>query len=353
MGEAQKLSPEQQIASARERVRVRPRLHRRRRGGVRHPRSRVARARQPLRRAAGGGGRDPARGAPGRRADRLGDRGADRPVRDLCRGRRGHGRAAPPAARARGALRRPPRRDRHPSLEPVAGAAHHRHTALPPERRDPALRRLAQQQLRASRPRGHSRSRSGDPGDRRPAGVPAAPARVLGELAVRRRCLHVPSLGAHADLHANVPAVRDPGCVRQLARVRAIRPLPLRHGLDHGAHAALVERPPSSRVPDRRNPDLRRPARPCRSPVACRAHVRARRAGGARGRRGRAVAGASAPAPGGEPLAGDPLRALGRPHRPRHRRGAPGAGRDRAARSSGACPWPRSWALRPSSPCPR
>ena len=44
------------------------------------------------------------------------------------------------------------------TLEPVAGAADHRHAALPPQRRGPPLRRLAQQQLRAARARRDQRA---------------------------------------------------------------------------------------------------------------------------------------------------------------------------------------------------
>ena len=42
---------------------------------------------------------------------------------------------------------------RHAPVEPLAGPADHRHAALPAERRAPPLRRLAQQHLRAARPR--------------------------------------------------------------------------------------------------------------------------------------------------------------------------------------------------------
>ena len=58
----------------------------------------------------------------------------------------------------------------------------------------------------------------------------------------------------------HVPALRRARRVRRLGRVRALRPLPVRHRLDHRAHAALVERSPAPRLPDRRDPDLRRPA---------------------------------------------------------------------------------------------
>ena len=51
-----------------------------------------------------------------------------------------------------------------------------------------------------------------------------------------------------------------------------------RTGLDHRAHAALVERPPASRLSDHRDPHLRRAARPRRGAVARGALLRARRA---------------------------------------------------------------------------
>ena len=41
---------------------------------------------------------------------------------------------------------------------------------------------------------------------------------------------------------------------RPRAEVRELRSLPLRHGLDHRAHAALVERPAAPRLPDRGDP---------------------------------------------------------------------------------------------------
>jgi hypothetical protein len=59
------------------------------------------------------------------------------------------------------ALRRAARRHRHPSLEPMAGAADHRHGALPPRRELAAVRRLAQQHLQPARPRGGQRARAG------------------------------------------------------------------------------------------------------------------------------------------------------------------------------------------------
>ena len=78
---------------------------------------------------------------------------------------------------------------------------------------------------------------------------------------------HRPPLGADADLHPLLPALRRPRRAPLVGRATSVRPLPLRDGFDRRAHAALVERPTASRVPDRRDPDLRRAARPRRGPV--------------------------------------------------------------------------------------
>ncbi len=151
-----------------------PRLHGRRGGGVRDPRSGDALADEPLRGVPGGGERHRAGGASRRRADRLGGRDPHRPVRELRRGGGPDGRAP------RRSWRRSPTssgvvagRDRHPSLEPLAGAADHRHAALPSQRRAPALRRLAQQQLRAPRPRRDQRRGPRRPGLRLASSPPA------------------------------------------------------------------------------------------------------------------------------------------------------------------------------------
>ena len=65
-----------------------------------------------------------------------------------------------------------------------------------------------------------------------------------------------------------------------------VRPLPLRDGLDHRAHPAVVERPAAPRLPDGRDPDLRRPARPRRGAGARGARRVARRPDRACPRRG-------------------------------------------------------------------
>ena len=72
----------------------------------------------------------------------------------------------------------------------VAGPAHHRHAALPAERRVAALRRLAQQHLRPARARRDQRPGSRDPRHERAAQLPPRAARGLGELALRRGRVH-------------------------------------------------------------------------------------------------------------------------------------------------------------------
>ena len=85
----------------------------------------------------------------------------------------------------------------------------------------------------------------------------------------------------------------------------------LRDRLDLRAHADLVERQDSSRLSDRGDPDLRRTARPRGGALAGRALLHADGEDRAGARRGRAAARPSAPADRGELLAGDSLRARG------------------------------------------
>ncbi len=266
-------------------VRVRDGLHGRRRGGVRDPRCRVARPDESLRGRPGGGPRDRTRGAPRGRAHRLRGRDPHRQAGDVRRRPWRAGRAAgaaPVAGRADGA---PARRDRNASLGGLEEAAHHRHAALPPKRRAACATSSG-----ATTPSGSMSTspingrRSRDRGRRRHAELPPRAPRALRELAVRGGRLERAPLGAHADLHALLSALRRAGCILVLGRVRELRALPLRHGLDHRAHADLVERSsrtsrsrpsrsgsatasPSSR---RRSPSLRSPRR---SPPASRART--------------------------------------------------------------------------------
>ncbi len=120
------------------------------------------------------------------------------------------------------------------------------------------------------------------------AELPAGDPRALGELTVRRGRQLGPALGAHADLHALLPALRRPRLLRLLGGVRALRAVPLRHGLDHGAHADLVERAAAPRVPHDRDSHRGRAAGPRRGAGARGLRRVARRARRARIRRGAA-----------------------------------------------------------------
>ena len=216
--------------------------------------------------------------APRRRADRVRGRGAHRPLRRLRRGRGEDGRAprAAPRARARAGRRRsaPPARTR--------GAAG-RTSASSTRRTTGGTTSSSSTWSGATTPSGStstsgSRAATARSRSATRCGASFRAARAVGQLAVRRGGRHGPALGAHADLHAHVPALRDPGRLRRLAGVRGLRLVPLPHGLDRRAHAALVERAPAPRVSDRRDPDLRRAARPRRVAEPRRARVRTRRA---------------------------------------------------------------------------
>ena len=185
--------------------------------------------------------------------------------RDPLGPRRGRPRrAAPPARRPQPALR--PRRvarggagrDRHPSVGRLPRAAQHRHRALPPRRRRPAVRRAAQQHVLAPRPRRRAR--------RRPRGArlrPAAPgappaAQHQRQLALPRRPRQRAALGALAGLHQELPALRDPRRLRLVAGLPRLHRLPDPHRVDHRVHAGVVVDPPAPVVRDGRGAHLRR-----------------------------------------------------------------------------------------------
>ena len=278
------------------------------------------------------------RAASRRRADRLRGRGAHGPLRDVRR--------VQPSASANGArsCARSSIRSAiglssigtHP-WSPLAGAADHRHAALPPKRRAAALRRLAQQHVRPARARRHQRRRPRDPRVQRAPQLPARAARRVGELAVRRGRVHVPALRARRrssracsraaafptgstgwdDWERYVRFLYETGSVTEHTQIWwSVRP-------------HLMFPTVEIRICDAQ-PDLAE----ARSLAALiysldRAHR-------ARARRGRAAAVVAAPAARGEPLARDPLGPLGRADRLRARRVDPGARADRAARRVGA-----------------
>ena len=198
-------------------VRCLDRLHDRPRGGVRDRRSGDPRPAPPL--------RGPLRRLPaGRAAGRVGGRGADRlgdrdPLRARGELRPGDGasaRASGAAVRARRGDGARARRHGHASVGQLPGSADHRHPALRAAARGAPLGRPAKQHLEPSRPRGRAGRRSRGRRLRPPAGRAAGAAGAVGELAVPRWPRHRPQFGAHRDLHAHLPALRDPRAVREL-----------------------------------------------------------------------------------------------------------------------------------------
>ncbi len=135
-------------------------LHRWDRGGVRDPRPGDVFARPALRGAARLRGRAAQR-VDRRRADLVGDRDPLWPRREPGRGARPAARLPDQAVPARGRAGRAAGGHRHTSVEPLAGAAHHRHRALPPRGGGPEVRRVAQQHLQRARARGSPGRRSG------------------------------------------------------------------------------------------------------------------------------------------------------------------------------------------------
>ena len=218
-----------------------------------------ARARRPLRGAAGSRGRHRARAAP--RGELIASEVEIRTGR--CET---FAEAWPRDRRASRQLRRSPSRSASRSARParIRGARGRSSGSSTRRTTGATTSCCATSSGATTRSASTSMSASAGPiarsGLQRPADLSARAARPLGELAVRRGRLHVPALGAHADLHAPLPALRRAGPLRRAGTTSRLRPVPLRDGLDHGAHADLVERATSPRLPDGRDPHLRRAA---------------------------------------------------------------------------------------------
>ena len=165
-------------------------------------------------------------GGGGRRADQVGDRDPLRARRELRRRGRAPARRARAAVPARRRAQRAAGYDRDAPLEPLAGAADHRHRALPPRGGGPAVRGLAQQHLQPPRARGREGRGPRGAGLRPAAAGVARAAGDLGQLALPRRALVRPALGAQPDLHQELPALRDPRRLRELGRLRGLRGVP-------------------------------------------------------------------------------------------------------------------------------
>ena len=142
----------------------------------------------------------------------------------------------------------------------------------------------------APHPRRDPGRRPRRPGRRRAAELAARAARRVGELPVPRGRRHGAPLGEDPGVHALLPPLRRAGRVRVVGRARGLRAVSLRDGVGRRADTALVERPSAPRLPDRRDPHLRRAARSRRGAVARRADGLAHRALRPRARRGRAAA---------------------------------------------------------------
>ena len=248
------------------------------------------------------------------------------------------GRAARAAAR-RSSSRWASRSARRARIRgPLAGPADHRHAALPPQRRAPPLRRLAQQHASGSTstsasaaPTARSRSCNGlrsflpellalSASSPFVEGVNTGLHSARTQIFTRffPRCGVPDAYGGWDEYEHYVRFLYETGSIDEHTQLWwSVRP-----------HLAL---------PDGRDPDLRRAARPGRGAGArgVRVALAARIARAAR--RGRAAARPAAPADRGEHVAGDPLRPLRRADRPRARR----ASCRRARGSSALLEWVR------------
>ena len=163
------------------------------------------------------------------------------------------------------------RRDGHPPLEPVEGAADHRHAALPAQRRAAALRRVAQQHVRPPCPRRHPRRRSRGRRLQRAAQLPARPARAVGVVARSSRTCFTHLHSARSQIFTRMfPRCGVPDAFESWAEYEAF----LRYLYATGSVTEHTQLWWSVRLhlayPDGRDPDLRRasPSSPRRVSLA-------------------------------------------------------------------------------------
>ncbi len=189
------------------------------------------------------------------------------------------------------------------------------------------VRRVAEQHLQPARARGRPRRGARGAGLRPAARGDARAARDLRELAVPRRAPLGPPLRAHADLHEELPALRDPGRVRELAGLRGLHRLPDADALDRTSSrrcgGACGRTTPTGTV-EMRICDAQASADDSTTLAAlitsCVAQAALDHDEGA------PFEDPPARADRGELLAGDPLRAGRQADRPRASRGVPGGG---------------------------
>ena len=133
------------------------------------------------------------------------------------------------------------RRHRHASVLGLPRAADHSDRPLPAGRGRAQVRHLeAQQHVLTARPRWRPRPRSCGPGLRPAAAGAADPARDLGQLAVSGWPRLGPAQRPHADLHQELSALRGTRSIRELDRVRRLRPDAGRDRFDRRVHAGVV-----------------------------------------------------------------------------------------------------------------
>ena len=239
-------------------------------------------------------GRPGARRVGRRRADPLRDRDPLGPRRDV-RGRGGEAaRRALAAVRAGCAERRAARRDRHASVEPLAGAADHRHRALPA--RQDSLQYVAWRNNTFS-----LHVHVGVRGAERAVRVCDRLRSVMPELLAISA--NSPFLdGRHSGLHSarsqiftkSFPRCGIPDPFGGWQAYADYIDFLVRTQLDHGVHAGVVERAAAPFVRHGRDADLRRAGERGGLDGACGADHLVRGPGRARPRRGRAVRGPAA-----------------------------------------------------------
>ena len=141
------------------------------------------------------------------------------PAREPERCDRASARAAGRPVRARRKARRSTGLDRHPPLGGLPPPADHRHRALPPRRGRPKYVAWRNNTFSLHVHVGVNGLDRAVKGLRPSASGAAVAARDLSQLALPRRARQRPALGAHAELHQELPALRHPGPVRRLGRV--------------------------------------------------------------------------------------------------------------------------------------
>ena len=146
---------------------------------------------------------------------------------------------------------------RHAPVLPLRAAAHHGARPLPQPRRPAAVHRAARADLRHAHARRRRRSGEGDPGDERPARLPAADARAVGVVTVLARRADGPFVEP-PDGVRRVPALRAAAALPRLRRLRRGRRPARTHRLHRGLHAHLVGHPPAPAPRHDRDARLRR-----------------------------------------------------------------------------------------------